>query len=86
MEHVRYFLMNSIIDYFSKNNSKHIFFILGDQSNSAGDVLGEKSTGACTDSNETLDDNYVSEWCKKKEVEVNTAGEGTNAEENKINI
>ena len=80
--------LNNIIDYFSKNNSKHIFFILGDQSNSAGDVgiHGEKSTGACTDSNETLDDNYVSEWCKKKEVEVNTAGEGTNAEENKLNI
>ena len=77
--------LNDIIDYFSKNNSKHIFFILGDKSNSAGDVLGEKSTGACTDSNENFDDNYVSEWCKKKEVEINKAGEEINAEENKIN-
>jgi len=80
--------LNMLIDYFSKNNSKHIFFILGDQSSSAGDVgiLGKKSTGACTDSNETLDDNYVSEWCKEKEKEINTADEGTNAEENKVNI
>jgi len=78
--------LNDIIDYFSKNNSKHIFFILGDQSNSAGDVLGKKPSVACTDSNETLDDNYVSEWCKKKEEQINTAGEGINAEENKVNI
>ena len=80
--------LNMLIDYFSKNNSKHIFFILGDQSSSAGDVdiLGEKPSGAGTDSNEIFDDNYVSDWCKKKEVEINTAGEETNAEENKINI
>lgn len=80
--------LNMLIDYFSRNNSKHIFFILGDQSSSAGDVdiLGEKSSVAGTDSNEIFDDNYVSKWCKKKEVEINTAGEETNAEENKINI
>lgn len=80
--------LNDIIDYFSKNKSKHIFFILGNQSNSVGDVgiHGEKSSVAGTDSNETLDDNYVSEWCKKKEVEINKAGEETNAEESKVNI
>lgn len=78
--------LNMFIDYFSKNNSKHIFFILGDQSNSAGDVFGKKPSVAGTDSNEIFDDNYVSEWCKKKEEQINTAGEEINAEENKINI
>ena len=78
--------LNDIIDYFSKNNSKHIFFILGDQSNSAGDVFGKKPSVAGTDSNEIFADNYVSEWCKKKEVEINKAGEETNAKENKVNI
>lgn len=90
--------LDMIIDHFSKNNSKHIFFILGDQSSSAGDVLGDQSSGlgnvgiiddklnsAGTDSNKIFDDNYVSEWCKKKEVEINTAGEKTNAEEKEIN-
>lgn len=80
--------LNDIIDYFSNDNSKHIFFILGDKSNSAADVgiLGEKSSVARTDINEIFDDNYVSEWCKKKEDEINKAGEETNAEENRVNI
>ena len=78
--------LNMLIDYFSKNNSKHIFFILGNQSKSAGDVLCKKPSVAGADSNEIFADNYVSEWCKKKEVEINKTGEETNAEENKVNI
>lgn len=65
--------LNKLVDYFSENNSKHIFFILGDQSSSAGDVdiIDNKFNSASTDSNEIFNDDYVSKWCKKKAEEIN---------------
>ncbi len=80
--------LDMLVNYFSKNNSKHIFFILGDQSSSAAGVgmLGENSTGAAIDSNENFDDNYVSKWCKEKEKEINNMEQNdTNDEEKEIN-